>query len=276
MKLLKLLFLFIFFQGFSQGNSNLIEETSNLACDCISKISKEAEHRNREINTCILEAIQGQKNNYSNIENFLVKNCQSLKDLTFSANENLDHARSKNVLAQLAYDDGMDYIQENNFEQGIEKFKKATSFDDQFVYAWDNLGVCYRKTNQLDMAIAAYKKSLDIFPNGKLALINSAIAYNLKKEPLEASKYYERYIEAYPNDAEGYYGLGLINYTEGDLENGLDHLVHAFVLYSQQKSPYRSDAAGKISYMYNDLKKQDKLPIFEKVVNKYDLKINFN
>lgn len=292
-KLITLFFLFSFFSGLGQTEEKELKIMSEDACECIANIEKNVEHKNRPINDCIQNSISksGKKDiasssnsdnpvidskTYSAIENELIKNCTALKSISFTVNQSLEQTNSGNILAQLAYDDGMDYLEEKDYIKAISKFKKATELDPEFAYAWDNLGVSYRSNEQLGLALQAYDKSLEVNPKGKLAMINSAVVYNLQDKPEKAIQSYKTYISSYPEDPEGYYGLGLIEYTNGQLEDGLDNLVHSYVLYNKQKSPYRTDAAGKIGYIYNDLKSKNKTDIFDRVVKKYELKINFN
>ncbi len=284
-----ILLFFVISFGFSQNESDKIEIISNRACDCISQIDLEDESKNKAINNCIAEAIvttlktdnndsdiQIDKNGYSKIEKYLVENCKALNQVSFTENKKFEHATSNNVLAQLAYDDGLDYMDENNHFNAINKFKKAIEIDPNFAFAWDNLGISYRNTNQYEKAIGAYEKSLEINPKGKMPLINIAVTYNLKKEYKEAVKYYQKYTSLYPDDPEGYYGLGLILYTNNEKEKGLDNMMHAYTIYTNQKSPYRADAAGKIGYMYNDLKKEGKQDVFIRIAEKYNLKFEIN
>jgi tetratricopeptide (TPR) repeat protein len=196
--------------------------------------------------------------------------------LAFTENKKFKYASSDNVLAQLAYDDGMEYINSGDLENAISKFKKAVEIDPKFAFAWDNLGISYRKNQEYDKAIAAYMKSLEIYPEGRLPLLNIAIAYNLNKQYEDAIVYYNKFIEIYSEDPEGYYGLGLILYTQDQEEAGLDNLIRAYTIYTAQDSPYRADAAKKIGYMYKDLKNQDKLEVFHKVADKYNLKVQNN
>ena len=242
-----------------------------------SKINTESDTKNKAIKNCIASSIvknlktdvNNDKNNateiqienkaYNQIESYLVENCEALKQLSFTENTKFKHATSSNVLAQLAYDDGLEYLEENEFDNAILKFKKAIEIDPNFAFAWDNLGVSFRKTSQYEAAIKAYKKSLEINPNGRLPLINIAVTYNLNKEYEKAINYYKKFIDLYKDDPEGYYGLGLILYTNNRQEDGLDCLIQAYTIYTAQNSPYRADAAKKIGYMYNDLKNQDKM-----------------
>jgi len=291
MKILNLLLLFTFLIASSQEkNANDLKIISDKACDCISNIDQSISTKNDAIKNCISTSINNSLKNtkndvsdvqldtesYKKVESYLVDNCESLKELSFAENQEFKHSSSKNVLAQLAYDDGMEYLEQGDYENAIPKFKKAIEIDSKFAFAWDNLGVSYRQSNKYDEAIKAYKKSLDINPKGRLPLINIAVTYNLNKDYPSAIKYYKKFIALYNDDPEGYYGLGLILYTNNKPEEGLDNLIHAYTIYSDQNSPYRADAAKKIGYMYNDLKNQDKLEVFNKVATKYNLKIENN
>lgn len=270
--------------GFAQNTaSDELIAASEDACKCITGIEAGAENVNDEIQKCIkgsLVVFKDQKDvkvdRFKQVESVLVQSCAPLKELAFSENRKFKHSYSENVLAQLAYDDGMEYLQEGDVESAIEKFKKAVSIDDQFAFAYDNLGISYRKVKKYDEAIAAYEKSLEIYEEGRLPLLNIAITYNLNEEYLEAMNYYEKFIEIYSGDPEGYYGLGLIQYTQNQEEKGLDNLIHAYTIYTAQNSPYRADAAKKIGYMYKDLQNKDRLDLFHKIADKYNLKVEKN
>jgi len=290
-----LIALFIIYNGYSQESQvDIVKVISKDACDCIAEINTENNSKNAAIKSCIaasvvknldtevdaakneVSEIQIEASAYKKIEIYLIENCNALKQLSFTESEEFEHSTSQNVLAQLAYDDGMDYMESDDYEMAIQKFKKAIEIDPNFAFSWDNLGVCYRKSNQYEEAIDAYKKSLEINPEGRMPLMNIAVTYNLKKEFEEAIVYYNKFISIYSEDPEGYYGLGLILYTNDRQEEGLDNLIHAYTLYSAQNSPYRADAAKKIGYMFNDLKNNDKLDVFNKVAEKYNLKIQNN
>ncbi len=289
MKIIKYIFLFSSVLGYAQNNPDeKLLAVINEACECISKIEASSEAKNDNISDCITQSIDSAKDkkgdakkdpnemSYKTVENYLVQHCKPLKELAFTENKKFKFASSDNVLAQLAYDDGMEYINEGDTENAIQKFSKAVEIDPNFAFAWDNLGISYRKNKQYEQAIAAYLKSLEIYPEGRLPLLNIAITYNLNQQYTEAVTYYEKFIEIYSDDPEGYYGLGLILYTQDQEEAGLDNLIRAYTIYTSQNSPYRADAAKKIGYMYKDLKNQDKLEVFNKVADKYNLKVQNN
>ncbi len=284
MKLLKYALILIALSGYAQNKaSDELIAASEDACKCIAAIDGTAENKNDEIQKCIKGSLTVFKDSkdvkvdrFKQVESVLVQSCPPLKELAFTENRKFKHSYSENVLAQLAYDDGMEYLQEGDIENAIEKFKKAVTIDDQFAFAWDNLGISYRKMKKYDEAIAAYEKSLEIYDKGRLPLLNIAITYNLNEQYKEAMKQYEKFIEIYSGDPEGYYGLGLIQYTQNQEEKGLDNLIHAYTIYTAQNSPYRADAAKKIGYMYKDLQNKDRLDLFHKIADKYNLKVEKN
>ncbi len=270
--------------GYAQNMaSDELIAASEKACQCIAGIEAGVENKNDEIQKCIkgsLVVFEDGKDvkvdRFKQVESVLVQSCGPLKELAFSENRKFKHSYSENVLAQLAYDDGMEFLQEGDVESAIEKFKKAVSIDDRFAFAWDNLGISYRKIQEYDKAIESYKKSLEIYDKGRLPLLNIAITCNLNEQYDEAIAYYEKFIDIYSGDPEGYYGLGLIQYTQNEEEKGLDNLIHAYTIYTAQNSPYRADAAKKIGYMYKDLQNKDRLDLFHKVADKYNLKVEKN
>lgn len=253
------------------------------SCECIATIALDNDDKNTEVKNCIESSLKNKEIEdeqmvayYKKVESYLIQQCDALKQLAFAENKKFKHASSENVLAQLAYDDGMDYMNSGDLENAIAKFSKAVEIDPDFAFAWDNLGISHRKNKEYDKAINAYLKSLSIYEYGRLPLLNIAITYNLNKQYDKAINYYKKFIEVYEEDPEGYYGLGLILYTQDQQEEGLDNLIHAYTIYTAQNSPYRADAAKKIGYMYKDLKNQDKLDVFHKIADKYNLKVQNN
>lgn len=70
---------------------------------------------------------------------------------------------------------------------------------------------------------------------------------------------YEKITKVYPNNPEGYFGLGRIyaGYKNNE-EKGLDYYCKAYNLYVSQKSPYRTDAETMISAIYQKMKEDGK------------------
>ncbi len=59
-----------------------------------------------------------------------------------------------------------------------------------------------------------------------------------------------------------------------DFEKGLDNMCKAYVIYTQQKSPYRTDAEKVIAYIYSEMKKQNKTDKFNEVLKANNINQN--
>lgn len=212
---------------------------------------------------------------YYKLERDLNSNCKAIKRKIAVNDVVRDKSLSSNTDAMEFYNKGTVEARNENYEKAIEYYNKAIALDSKFAFAYDNLGISYRKLNQYDKAIEAYEKSLKIDPNGQMPLQNIAIAYIYKKDYKNAVKSYEKLAKLDKSNPEVYYGLGNI-YVQHlkDYENGLDNLCMAYNIYVVTKSPYRSDAEQLINITYQELKKQGKENVFFEILKKHNISSN--
>lgn len=207
------------------------------------------------------------KEYYFEMERYLMANCTSLKSKITADEKESDKSVSKNPEAMALYSKAINESDKENYKKAIEYFESALKIDDQFAFAWDNLGLCYRKIGNYDKAIEAYNKSLEIDPIGAMPLQNIAIVYQYKKEYKKAIESYEKLIVIDKNNPEIYYGIGQVyTYSLNDLEKGLDNMCKAYNLYIEQKSPYRTDAEKIINTIYTEMKKAGNEALFLKIL----------
>ncbi|HAO45682.1 MAG TPA: hypothetical protein DCQ97_02070 [Chitinophagaceae bacterium] len=200
------------------------------------------------------------KKYYREIEDWLVDSCDSLRLLMTSNEEKETEASySNDPEAIKQYNDGIKLLNKGDYAGALPYFKKAVEADSRFAYAWDNVGICSRRTGDLDNALKAYNKSLELSPGGKTPLQNIPVVYEMKKEYAKAIEAYKNFLNYFPHDAEAYYGMGRIGilYTD-DMENGVDNMCKAYNLYVKNNSPYRSDAQSNLAYAYKKMKEQGK------------------
>lgn len=215
------------------------------------------------------------KEYYFEIENYLMANCSAI-NVKISENDLIsDKSMSNNEEALKFYQLGLDETKKENFVKSIEHYKKALVYDSNFAFAYDNMGICYRRLNEFDKAIDAYEKSLKIDPNGLMPLQNIAVVYLYKKEYKKAVKSYEKLSKLDPKNPEVYYGIGNI-YAQYlfDYEKALENLCQAYNIYSTTKSPYRTDAEKLIQIVFKEMKKQGKEVLFEEILKKYNILSN--
>ena len=212
---------------------------------------------------------------YYELERYMMANCSSLEE-KISSNEILSSkSLSENEKAMDFYSKGLKEAKKENYEKAVEYFGKAVKEDPEFAFAWDNLGVNYRRLNNFDKAIECYTKSLEIDPNGLMPLQNIAVAYQYKKEYSKAIEAYEKLAKIDKNNPEVYYGIGNVYASNlNDYEKGLDNMCKAYNLYIELKSPYRADAEQMINIIYTEMKKQGKEKEFNKILKANNISQN--
>lgn len=207
------------------------------------------------------------KKYYYEIERYMMNNCASIKEKIASSDVQNNKSISKNKSAYELYSKGLEESENKNYEMAKLFFEKAVKEDPEFVFAWDNLGLIYRKLNNFDMAIESYEKSLEIDPKGIMPLQNIAVAYEYKKKYKKAIAAYEKLAELDKNNPEVYYGIGNIYTTHlNNYEAGLENMCKAYNMYVEQKSPYRTDAEKIINIIYAEMKKQGNEDKFNRIL----------
>lgn len=215
------------------------------------------------------------KKYYYEMERYMMANCPTVKEKIATNEKQSAKSFSDNKKAIEYYKKGMDESKKENFEKATEYYEKAVREDPEFAFAWDNLGVGYRKLGSYDKAIDCYKKSLEIDPKGMTPLQNIALVYQYKKEYQKAIEAYGKLAELDKNNPEIYYGIG--NVYANDLkeyEKGLDNMCKAYNLYVYLKSPYRTDAEKIIRMIYAEMKKQGKEEQFNQILKNNNISQN--
>ncbi len=279
----------------------VLKNLSEKACKCldsISSLNKTDPELNTEIESCIdkqvmalqiskkmeeaTKKIETEKNvnveinfnkeseqykdAYYKIESDLFDHCSRMKDL-LSASDFHDDSMTKNAKAISFYNAGISASKKEDLESAIKNYENAVKEDPNFSYAWDNLGLCYRKINEYDKALNAYQNSLKSNPKGRMPLQNIAIVYTYKKEYQKAIDAFKTFDEYYPGDPEVYYGIGHIYYEYlKEYEKSLDYMCKAYNIYTDTKSPYRNDAQTIIVSLYHQLKAENKVESFKKIM----------
>ena len=210
----------------------------------------------------------------SEIQAYMFENCASMNNLISSDNKKNKHSMSENKKALKYYEEGDEHYRREEFDMALVNYNKAVKADPKFAFAWDNMGICYRKMGNYKKAIECYQESLKIDPNGTMPLQNMAVAYEFLKDHKNAAETYVKFIKAFPDDPEGYYGAGRTFFSAEEYEKGTNYMFKAYDMYTRAKSPYVSDAETMLHAFYAKLKELGKESIFEEAAknNKVEIK----
>ena len=229
---------------------------------------------NKEININTNSESKEYKKYYYEIERYLMGNCDALKTKVKLNEKIKENSISNNPKAIEWYYKGIDESENNNFENSIKFYKKAIKIDPDFAFAWDNMGVAYRRLEEYKKAINAYEKSLKIDPKGKTPLQNIAVVYLYTEEYDKSLEAYGELAEIDKNNPETFYGIGLVNYQyKKDYEKGLQNMCKAYNLYIKEKSPYRTDAEKVINNIYAEMIKNGNETRFNEILKENNITI---
>ena len=152
------------------------------------------------------------------------------------------------------YEEAADKEKADDLNGAIKLYKKALKEDPNFVEAYDNIGVCYRRIGDLKNAIANYNKSIELYPKGTMAHMNLGVIYGIQKEYDKAIAEYEILQKIEPDDPEGYYGTITPYLMKTDYKSAITNATKTLEIYEATNSQYLSDAKYflGISYYYDN------------------------
>lgn len=181
------------------------------------------------------------------------------------------YASSHSQAANDFYKRGNGFLETHNYHAAIEEYKRAVELDPNFVLAWDNLAVSYRRLKHFPEAAEAYKKSLSVFPRGEFALVNLGVVYVLQNDLANAEATYAKVVQWYPANPEGHYGLSEIALMRGQYEDALHPICRAHTLYVNANSDNTEDSKKILEIIYKKLKEAGKEHLFQDAIGKHGI-----
>lgn len=203
----------------------------------------------------------------------LPSRCYNVRRLIIESKRKVFYKESDNLKANVHFDKGNEYMEKEDYKSARKEFESAIKLDEKFVYAFDHLAISYRRQNNYKSAIVYYKKSLDIFPEGDVALLNIAVCYSFLLDKENTMKYYNQIKYLYPDNPEGYYGAAKFLFINADYENALDNLFISHRMYSENKSALSNDSQKLIELFYSKLKELNQLDLFDSKAKEYGITI---
>ena len=122
------------------------------------------------------------------------------------------------------------YLSKNNFNKCIEHYENYLKEVTNSRFAYNNVGICYRKNKQFDKSISSYKKALALARFGAaenglaLSYIHKGKSLILKKEFKKARKSIEEGL-AVRSHEEAYYNLAVIDFLEENVDRAMINIA---------------------------------------------------
>lgn len=146
-----------------------------------------------------------------------------------------DNWRYQYWLARLDYD-GREY------ESAVRRFKKVTAANPGFLRAWDNLGLSYEGTGQLDEAVESYRRANELnrkqAPPSPWPPLNMGILLTKMDQLKEADELLREAVRYDAKLAAAHYRLGVNLHKLDRKDEALRELTRATELAPEDPEPY--------------------------------------
>ena len=81
------------------------------------------------------------------------------------------------------------------YNMAMVSYNKAVNIDPKFAFAWDNLGLSYRKIGNYKEAIKCYENRLKLIHQELYPFNNMGVAYTMLEDYTSAAETYDKYIK---------------------------------------------------------------------------------
>lgn len=153
-------------------------------------------------------------------------------------------------------------LQARKFKLAADLYLQVTEKDPKHPRAWNNLGRSYMAMMQLDKAIAAYRKALEVNAYDEFAWNNLGSAFELQQDFDAAKDAYRKQIEINPLDEFAHSNLGRLLLRDGQNADAVKELERAHGI-----KPDDALASQQLGEAYLNLGQTDKaMATFDKAL----------
>lgn len=139
-----------------------------------------------------------------------------------------------NASAQEVTEEGKKLYGAGKYDEALAKFLEADMKSPNDPEVFNNIGLIYKKKNDLARAESFYKKALQFKPNYPECLNNLGVLRTAAGDPLEAAIYLKKAITLDSTYAAAYFNLAVLNDSEGNFREAINN-YKSFLQYTDTK-----------------------------------------
>ncbi len=124
---------------------------------------------------------------------------------------------------------GLAYMGKKRDDLAVASFKKALDLKPDYTEALNNLGAAFLRLKKWDTAISAFKKVLEdlLYPTPQYPLSNLGWAYLGKKEYLQAKYFFSQALDEAPGFVAATHGLALVYLDTRQVDEAIEFLSNS-------------------------------------------------
>jgi tetratricopeptide (TPR) repeat protein len=175
-----------------------------------------------------------------------------------------DADKQKNDAVKAAFDAGVAALAAKNYNEAVTQFQTAATADPSKDIIWGNLGMALSGAKKYDDAANAYKKAIELKPQGSY-YNNLGLAYGNANKMEDAVAAMQKSAELEPTGAaQAYFNLGALMTNKGKTKEAAEAFKKA-----TEFDPNNADAYYQlgISLMAAPATMKESIPMFEKVIS---------
>jgi tetratricopeptide (TPR) repeat protein len=171
-----------------------------------------------EIGTQHMEPVSGQL-----LFNFDAGEIRRLLSFPGDSKRGAEEQRNRREAAEHWFQRGLELEQSGNVQEAISAYQKAVDLDCTSAGAWLNLGTIYFNARQWQRAETFYNKALEADPKYALAHFNLGNLHDERGRPERALKHYLEAVELRPDYADVHYNLALLYQSRSRTMDAVRH-----------------------------------------------------
>lgn len=119
---------------------------------------------------------------------------------------------------------------EKKYDEALEEYKGVLEGNPDLYQAYEKIGLCYYRQDDLENAIQYFKLMLEKDPQSRDTLINLSAIYFEKGELQEGMKYFQQVDESTLTDPGTFYNIGILLFKSGHIDMAMDYLKKCLAL----------------------------------------------
>ncbi|MFQ6109346.1 MAG: tetratricopeptide repeat protein [Candidatus Aminicenantales bacterium] len=118
---------------------------------------------------------------------------------------------------------GDDLYQQKKYAEALQEYQRVLAENPDLYQAYDKIGLCYYRLNDLENAAENFKLMLEKEPQSRNTLINLSAIYFEKGDLEEGMKYFRKLDEESLTDAGTFYNIGILLFKNGQIDMAVDY-----------------------------------------------------
>ncbi len=161
-----------------------------------------------------------------------------------------DHPRTIEVIR--LFNSGVTFYQQKEINKAIQAYERVIELDPSYVEAYNNLGMIYQEMGDFESAMQSYQKAVQIDPKYVKGFNNIGILLHLKGEDEKAIEAFHKALATSPTHIESLINLGTLYKKKGWSEKGAECYRKALSI-----NPHHGETHYNLGLLYEQMGKTD-------------------